>query len=209
MGFCRFVEKQNVLLRSFWTTNIKNVFGKSSVFIVFEMSLGWQCYACTVKPGYYMGNEKRCVLIKVRSIQKAIFLMCRTGSKCSRERSATEDSSPSWMPFITRFSCGEIAFKGIAHTDPDAVCSKKPKMHQPEPTQNTPPDTYRFQKSHFSIWRGGKRTQIHQRRTKRPSATKNQTAVRRRFQKAEKKVALTWTLSSGAVLVPSRSRRHP
>ena len=59
-----------------------------------------------------MGNEKRYVLTKVRSIQKAIFLTGRTGSTCSRERSATEDASPSWMSFITRFSYGEIAFQG-------------------------------------------------------------------------------------------------
>ena len=51
-----------------------------------------------------MGNENRCVLTKVRSIQNAIFLTGRTGSTCSRERSATEDASPYWMSFITRFS---------------------------------------------------------------------------------------------------------
>ena len=27
-------------------------------------------------------------------------------------------------------------------------------MHQPEPTHNTPPDTYRLQKSHFFYWKG-------------------------------------------------------
>ena len=73
------------------------------------------------------------------------------------------------------------------HTYPDSVRSKNKKIHQPEPTQNTPPDTYRLQKSHFSIGRGGKRTPIRQKRTKRPSATKNQTAGRRRLRKAKKK----------------------
>ena len=52
---------------------------------------------------------------KVRSIQNAIFLTGRTGSMCSRERSATENASPSWMSFITRFSYGEIAFQGIVN----------------------------------------------------------------------------------------------
>ena len=46
-------------------------------------------------------------------MQKAISLTGRTGSTCSRERYATEDASPSWMSFITRFSYGEIAFEGI------------------------------------------------------------------------------------------------
>ena len=59
------------------------------------------------------GNEKRYVVTKVRSIQNAIFLTGRTGSTCSRERTATEDASPSWMSFIIRFSFGEIAFQGI------------------------------------------------------------------------------------------------
>ena len=61
------------------------------------------------------GNEKRYVLTKVLSIQNAIFLTGRIGSTCSRERSATEDASPSWMLFITRFSYGEIAFQGIVN----------------------------------------------------------------------------------------------
>ena len=41
-------------------------------------------------------------------------------------------------------------------------------MHQPEPRQNTPPNTYRIQKPHFSTGRGGERTPIHQKRKKRP-----------------------------------------
>ena len=61
------------------------------------------------------GNEKRYVLTKVHSIQNAIFLTDRAGSSCSRKRSATEDASPSWMSFITRFSYGEIAFQGIVN----------------------------------------------------------------------------------------------
>ena len=61
------------------------------------------------------GNEKRYVVTKVCSIQSAIFLTGRTGSTCSRERSATEDASPSWMSFIIRFSYGEIAFQGIVN----------------------------------------------------------------------------------------------
>ena len=61
----------------------------------------------------FKGNKKRYVVTKVRSIQNAIFLTGRTGSTCSRERSATEDASPSWMWFIIRFSYGEIAFQGI------------------------------------------------------------------------------------------------
>ena len=59
------------------------------------------------------GNEKRYVVTKVRSIQNAIFLTGRTGSTCSRQRSATEDASPYWMSLIIRFSYGEIAFQGI------------------------------------------------------------------------------------------------
>ena len=61
------------------------------------------------------GNEKRYVVTKVCSIQNAILLTGRTGSTCSRERSATEDASPSWMSFITRFSYGEIAFQCIVN----------------------------------------------------------------------------------------------
>ena len=48
-------------------------------------------------------------------IENAIFLTGRTGSTYSRERSATEDASPSWMWFIIRFSYGEIAFQGIVN----------------------------------------------------------------------------------------------
>ena len=72
----------------------------------------------TVKLGYYVPSretKKRYVLTKVRSIQNTTFLTGRTGSTCSRERSATEDASPSWVSFITRFSCGEIAFHGIVN----------------------------------------------------------------------------------------------
>ena len=61
------------------------------------------------------GNEKRYVVTKVRSIQNANFLTGRTGSTCSREQSATEDASPSWMSFIIRLSYGEIAFQGIVN----------------------------------------------------------------------------------------------
>ena len=61
------------------------------------------------------GNEKRYVVTKVRSIQNAIFLPGRTSSTCSHERSATEDSSPSCMPFIICFSYDEIAFQGIVN----------------------------------------------------------------------------------------------
>ena len=61
------------------------------------------------------GNEKRYVVTKVRSMQNAILLTGMTGSTCSRERSATEDVSPFWMSFITRFSYGEIAFRGIVN----------------------------------------------------------------------------------------------
>ena len=38
------------------------------------------------------GNEKTYVVTKVRSTHNAIFLTCRAGSTCSRERSATEDA---------------------------------------------------------------------------------------------------------------------
>ena len=63
------------------------------------------------------GNEKRYAVTKVRSIQNAILLTGMTGSTCSRERSATEDASPFWMSFITRFSYGEIAFRGIVNLE--------------------------------------------------------------------------------------------
>ena len=63
----------------------------------------------------FKGNEKRYVVTKVRSIQNAIFFTGRTGSTCSREQSATEDASPSWMSFIIHFSYGEIAFQGIVN----------------------------------------------------------------------------------------------
>ena len=75
--------------------------------------------AVTVKLGYYVPSREMKngtgVVTKVRSIQNAIFLTGRTGSTCSRERSATEDASPSWMLFIIRFSFGEIAFQGIVN----------------------------------------------------------------------------------------------
>ena len=63
---------------------------------------------------YPQGDGKTDVLTKVRSIQNAIFPTGRigSGSTCSREQSAMEDSSPSWMLFITRFSYCEIAFQG-------------------------------------------------------------------------------------------------
>ena len=61
------------------------------------------------------GNEDRYVVTKVRSIKNTIFLTGRTDSTCSRERSATEDASPYWMSFITRFSYGEITFQGIVN----------------------------------------------------------------------------------------------
>ena len=82
-------------------------------------------------------------------------------------------------------------------------------------TNLSTPDTYRLQKSHFSIGRGGKRTSIHQKRKKRPSATKNQTAGRRRLQKAKKKkkkkkgsTDLNDELRRRPQ-APSRSRSHP
>ena len=80
-------------------------------------------------------------------------------------------------------------------------------MYQPEPGQKAHPDIYRLQKSHLFIGAGGKRTPIHQKRKKRPR--KNHIAGRQRLQRGENKVALTWTLSSGAALVPSSSRSHP
>ena len=57
------------------------------------------------------GNEKRYVLTKVRSIQNAILLTGRTGSTCSRERSATENASPPWMSFITHFHTVKSPFR--------------------------------------------------------------------------------------------------
>ena len=61
------------------------------------------------------GNEKKYVVTKVRSIQNAIFLTGRTGTTCSRQWSATEEASPSWMSLIIRFSYSEIAFQGIVN----------------------------------------------------------------------------------------------
>ena len=64
---------------------------------------------------YPQGKWKRYVVTKVRSIQNPILLTGMTGSTCWRERSATEDASPFWMSFITRFSYSEIAFRGIVN----------------------------------------------------------------------------------------------
>ena len=62
------------------------------------------------------------------------------------------------------------------HTDPDAVRSKK-RMHQPEPRQNTSPDTFRLQKSHFRLGGVEKELQSTRKERKDPPHRKNHTAV--------------------------------
>ena len=62
-----------------------------------------------------MRMKKKGTFLNQSTFYPKSVLTGRTGSTCSRERSATGDVFPSWMSFITRFSYPEIAFQGIVN----------------------------------------------------------------------------------------------